>query len=65
MGGWVTSYGFQPIAIIHSLPQALFVWALLLFAVQHFLRAFPGLFLTSLLSTSLFVAVLLVAYVGI
>ncbi|KAH8987894.1 hypothetical protein EDB92DRAFT_2104876 [Lactarius akahatsu] len=30
LGGLVTLYGFQPIAIVHSLSQALFVWALLL-----------------------------------
>jgi len=36
LGGWVTGYGFQPIAIVHSLPQALFVWALILFTIQYF-----------------------------
>jgi hypothetical protein len=38
-----TSYGFQPTAIVHSLPQALFVWALILFAIQGFWMAFAGL----------------------
>ncbi len=58
----ITSYGFQPIAIVHSLPQALFVWALLLLAIQHYWMAFADLPLTFLLSASLPVAaVLLVA----
>ncbi|KAI9458600.1 hypothetical protein BJY52DRAFT_1186740 [Lactarius psammicola] len=62
----ITSYSFQPIAIVRSLPQALFVWSLLLFAVQHFWMAFAGILLTSLLSMSLLVAVvLLVAFVVI
>jgi len=62
----ITSYVFQPIAIVHSLPQALFVWALLLFAIQHFWMAFAGLPLTFLLSASLPVAaVLLMACMGI
>ncbi|KAH9171925.1 hypothetical protein EDB89DRAFT_1030020 [Lactarius sanguifluus] len=34
-----TNYGFQPIAVVHSLPQALFVWALLLFSMQGFWMA--------------------------
>ncbi|KAH9003464.1 hypothetical protein EDB86DRAFT_3100031 [Lactarius hatsudake] len=54
LGNLVTIYGFQPIAIVHSLPQALFVWALLLFAVQHLWMAFS-------LFTSLFVAAVLLA----
>ena len=37
------NYGFQPIAIVHSLPEALFVWALLLSAVQGFWTTFAGL----------------------
>ncbi|KAI9458604.1 hypothetical protein BJY52DRAFT_1186742 [Lactarius psammicola] len=56
---WITCYGFQPIAIVHSLPQALFVWALLLFAIQHYWMAFAGLPLTFLLSASLPVAAVL------
>lgn len=31
-----TSYGFQPTAVVHSLPQAIFVWASLLFTIQGF-----------------------------
>ncbi|KAH8996383.1 hypothetical protein EDB92DRAFT_1843632 [Lactarius akahatsu] len=38
-----TSCGFQPIAIVHSLPKALFVWAMLLFAIQGFWMTFSGL----------------------
>ncbi|KAF8257103.1 hypothetical protein EI94DRAFT_1760667 [Lactarius quietus] len=57
---WNTSYGFQPIAIVHSLPQALFVWALLLFSMQGFWMDFSDLPLTSLLCTLLPVAVILV-----
>jgi len=37
------NYGFQPIAIVHSLPKALFVWALLLCAIQGFWATFAGL----------------------
>ncbi|KAH9031469.1 hypothetical protein EDB84DRAFT_1578763 [Lactarius hengduanensis] len=48
----VTSYGFQPVAIVHSLPQALFVWALLLFAIQYFWMTFYGVSLTSLSTCS-------------
>ena len=36
LGGWVTGYGFQPIAIVHSLPQAMFIWVLILLAIQNF-----------------------------
>ncbi|KAI9458588.1 hypothetical protein BJY52DRAFT_412811 [Lactarius psammicola] len=57
---WSTSYGFQPIAIIHSLPQALFVWALLLFSMQGFWMVFADLPLTPLLCTLLPVAAILV-----
>jgi hypothetical protein len=55
-----TSYGFQPIAIVYSLPQALFVWALLLFTFQGFWVTFAGLstpFPYSLLSTLFPIAV--------
>ncbi|KAH9042552.1 hypothetical protein EDB85DRAFT_2139121 [Lactarius pseudohatsudake] len=38
-----TNCGFQPIAIVHSLPKALFVWAMLLFAIQGFWMTFAGL----------------------
>ena len=37
------NYGFQPIAIVHSLPEALFVWALLLSAIQGLWASFAGL----------------------
>jgi hypothetical protein len=37
------SYGFQPTAIVHSIPHALFVWASLLFAIQGFWMAFADL----------------------
>ncbi|KAI9458566.1 hypothetical protein BJY52DRAFT_411425 [Lactarius psammicola] len=60
------SYGFQPIAIVHSLPQALFVWALLLFLIQGLWMAFidlsPTLVLSTLLPTAVVVAM---ACVGI
>ncbi len=60
------SYGFQPIAIVYSLPQALFVWALLLFLIQGFRMAFIDLSLTLLLSTlPPIAAVLVTACVGI
>jgi uncharacterized membrane protein len=60
------SCGFQPIAIVHSLPQALFVWALLLFLIQGFWMTFADLPLTLLLSTFLpIAAVLILASVGI
>jgi len=54
------SYGFQPIAIVYSLPQALFVWALLLFLIQGFWMAFISLSLTLVLSTLLPTAGMLV-----
>ncbi|KAF8257106.1 hypothetical protein EI94DRAFT_1730979 [Lactarius quietus] len=58
------SYGLQPIAIVHSLPQALFVWALLLFSMQGFWAAFVDLPVTLRLSTLLPVASIL-ATVGL
>ncbi|KAH9009027.1 hypothetical protein EDB84DRAFT_41975 [Lactarius hengduanensis] len=54
-----TGYGFQPIAVVHSLPQALFVWALLLFSMQGFWMAFADLPPTSLLLTLVLVAAIL------
>ncbi|KAI9435468.1 hypothetical protein H4582DRAFT_1969598 [Lactarius indigo] len=48
---WNTSYGCQPIAMVHSLPQALFVWALLLFSMQGFWMIFSDLPLVLLLCT--------------
>jgi hypothetical protein len=60
------SCGFQPIAIVYSLPQALFVWALILFLIQVFWMAFIDISLTSLLSTIIpITAVLVMASVGI
>ncbi|KAF8269466.1 hypothetical protein EI94DRAFT_950737 [Lactarius quietus] len=55
-----TVYGFQPTAIVHSLPQALFVWALLLFSMQGFWMVFADLPLIVILSTLLPVAAILV-----
>jgi hypothetical protein len=55
----VTGYGFQPIAIVHSLPQALFVWTLILFTIQHIWMSFAHISLTFLLSVSLLVASML------
>lgn len=57
---WNTTYGFQPIAIVHSLPQALFVWALLLFSMQGFWVVFADLPLTLCLSTLLPVTAIMV-----
>ncbi|KAF8273489.1 hypothetical protein EI94DRAFT_1716017 [Lactarius quietus] len=54
------SCGFQPIAIVHSLPKALFVWALLLFAIQGFWMTFAGLPPYLLLSTLFPIAAVLV-----
>jgi hypothetical protein len=55
-----TSCGFQPIAIVHSLPKALFVWASLLFAVQGFWITFAALPPHLLLSTLFPIFVVLV-----
>ena len=38
-----TSYGFEPTAIAHSLPQASFIWAFFLFSIQGFWMTFGGL----------------------
>jgi hypothetical protein len=43
LGSRNTSYGFQPTAIVHSLPCASFIWALLLFGMQCFWVTFSGL----------------------
>jgi hypothetical protein len=60
------SCGFQPIAIVHSLPQAFFAWALLLFLIQVFWMAFIDISLTSLLSTLIpITAILVMTSVGI
>lgn len=61
-----TFYGFQPIAIVHSLPQALFAWGFLLLSMQCFWMTFADLSLPLILATSLPAAVMLVvACVGI
>src|SRR5579863_1809882 len=55
-----TSDGFQPTAIVHSLPQAVFVWASLLFTTQGFCMAFSDIPGTVLLPTITHVAVVLI-----
>ncbi|KAN0131595.1 hypothetical protein V8E53_010437 [Lactarius tabidus] len=57
---WNTRYGFLPIAIVHSLPQALFIWAFLLLAIQGFWMTFADLPLPLILATFLPVAAMLV-----
>jgi hypothetical protein len=54
-----TTYGFEPTAIVHSIPQALFVWAFLLFAIQGFWMAFGDLPREILFPTVISVAVVL------
>jgi len=54
-----TTYGFQPTAIVHSIPQASFIWAFLLFAIQGFWMAFGDLPRRILLPTVISVAVVL------
>lgn len=60
MKDWNTNYGFLPIAIVHSLPQALFIWAFLLLAIQGFWITFADLPLPLILATFLPVAAVLV-----
>ncbi|KAI0301651.1 hypothetical protein B0F90DRAFT_325266 [Multifurca ochricompacta] len=61
-----TTYGFLPTAIVHSLPHASFVWALLLFAIQGFWMAFADLPSAALLPVVIPVSVsLVVASLGI
>jgi len=55
-----TSHGFEPTAIVHSLPLASFVWAFFLFAIQGFWMTFGELPLRVLLPTTLPVAFVLV-----
>lgn len=55
------SCGFQPIAIVHSLPKALFVWALVLFAIQGFWMTFAGLTPYILMATVFPIAAVLLA----
>ncbi|KAH9054807.1 hypothetical protein EDB87DRAFT_1414453 [Lactarius vividus] len=60
------SYGFQPIAIVHSLPQAMFIWTLLLFLIQGLWIILMNLSLTLLLSALLpTAAMLVIACIGI
>jgi hypothetical protein len=54
-----TSYGFEPTAIVHSLPLASFVWAFFLFAMQGFWMTFGTLPLRVLFPTMISVAVVL------
>jgi hypothetical protein len=54
-----TSYGFEPTAIVHSLPLATFVWAFFLFAIQGFWMTFGDLPVRILLPTIISVAVVL------
>jgi hypothetical protein len=54
------SCGFQPIAIVHSLPKALFVWTLLMFTIQGFWMTFASLFPLLPLSTLFPIAAVLV-----
>lgn len=54
------NYGFQSTVIAHSLPQALFAWALLLLAIQAFLVTFADLPLPLSLTMFLAVAAVLV-----
>jgi len=55
-----TTYGFQPTAIVHSIPQAAFVWASFLFVIQGFWMTFGDLPGRILLPTIIPVAVVLI-----
>jgi len=55
-----TSHGFQPTAIVHSLPQAGFVWASVLFTIQGFCMTFSDIPGTILLRIIIPVAVVLI-----
>lgn len=54
-----SAYGFEPTAIVHSIPQASFIWAFFLFAIQGFWMAFGDLPQRILLPTMISVAVVL------
>jgi hypothetical protein len=54
-----TTYGFEPTAIVHSIPQASFVWAFFLFAIQGFWMALGDLPQSIRLPTIISVAVVL------
>jgi len=61
-----TTYGFQPTAIVHSIPQAAFAWASFLFVIQGFWITFGDIPRTILLPIIIPVAfVLLIACFGI
>jgi hypothetical protein len=61
-----TTYGFQPTAIVHSIPQAAFVWAIFLFVIQGFYMTFGDIPGRILLPVVIPVAVvLLIACFGI
>ncbi|KAI0296414.1 hypothetical protein BC826DRAFT_1004932 [Russula brevipes] len=55
-----TSYGFQPTAMVHSLPQVAFIWASSLFTLQGFGLVFGDLPTGILLRTLIPIAVVLV-----
>jgi len=54
-----TSYGFEPTAIVHSVPQASFVYAFILFTIQGFWMTFGGLPLRIFVPTIISVGVVL------
>jgi len=54
-----TIYGFEPTAIVYSIPQASFIWAFFLFAIQGFWMTFGDLPQRILLPTVISVAVVL------
>ncbi|KAI0296417.1 hypothetical protein BC826DRAFT_233441 [Russula brevipes] len=54
-----TSYGFQPTAMVHSLPQVAFIWASFLFTVQGFYLTIGDLPLTLLLHATIPIAIVL------
>jgi hypothetical protein len=55
-----TSYGFQPTAMVHSLPQVAFVWASFLFTIQGFWSTLGDLPVTLLLHATIPIATVLV-----
>ncbi|KAN0116201.1 hypothetical protein V8E52_006258 [Russula decolorans] len=61
-----TAYGFEPTAIIHSIPLASFVYAFFLFAIQGFWMALGDLPRGILLPTMIAVAVVLgLVFIGV
>ena len=55
-----TTYGFQPTAIVQSIPQAAFVWASFLFIIQGFWMTFGDVPGRVLLSTIVLAGVLII-----